>query len=177
MLSQSSHETLLLVDDERAIIDTLFEFLTELGFIVKTAGNGAEALEILRTETIDVVLSDIQMPVMDGLELLARLRTADSEVPFVFFTGFGEKKNIVEALRLGATDFLDKPFNKTTFMDVLTKALEYGRTLKQIETQTQQLYADSELSEERIIRLRKMKRAVMAMRPYAKIYMSDDPCG
>jgi DNA-binding NtrC family response regulator len=161
---------LLIVDDEAGIIDILTKILTPNVREIAFASNGIEALEKIKTETFDAVLSDINMPKMDGLELLARVRAAQMEIPFVFLTGFGDREKTREALRLGATDFLDKPFEPETVIDVIGKALELGQTMAAVEAELENLYTSSEIPADKRIKLRKMKQAVVMMRYSVEIY-------
>lgn len=84
------------------------------------ASNGAEALEIMKQKKINLVLSDINMPLYNGMQLLSKCRKLNFHAPFVFLTGNSSIDNIIEAVRLGAMDFLIKPFE----MDMLEKVLK-----------------------------------------------------
>lgn len=101
---------LLLVDDEERFRDTLSKRLTETGYEVRAASGGLDALEMLTTDKFDVVILDIQMPGMTGLETLSEIRSRHIGVEVIMLTGHGEVTSAVEGMRLGAYDYLMKPY-------------------------------------------------------------------
>lgn len=102
-------KTLLVVDDEEGITMVVkMTMVDDVGKIL-IAHNGLEGLEILKKERVDCVLSDIRMPKMDGIEFIKEVRKTDKSLPFVFYTAFGNKSLMTEALKYGAEDFVDKP--------------------------------------------------------------------
>ena len=101
----------LIVDDEPAIRRALRPPLTELGFHVTEAIRGEEALQMLRTATFDVVLLDINMPGIGGIETLRRLRTLSPKLPILMLTVLDGENEKVQALELGADDYVTKPFS------------------------------------------------------------------
>lgn len=107
----SSKGTLLVVDDEPAVILILSEFLAREGFRVQTASSGARALEKVKESKPDMVLLDIAMPEMDGMETLRRLKALDPKLPVMMITAYRDGEKIVETFRLGAFDCLFKPFD------------------------------------------------------------------
>lgn len=120
----------LLVDDEPAVADSLARVLSAMGFRVTTCLCGEEALEVLRREheDIDVLLTDLRMPRMDGLTLVRQANTIDADLPKVLLSGFGTREEIVEALRLGAHDFLAKPVSdRHRLSTVLMRAADLRR--------------------------------------------------
>jgi two-component system KDP operon response regulator KdpE len=100
----------LVVDDEAQITRTLRTALSGNGYNVRTAGDGDEALEIMRSWSPDLVITDLSMPNMEGLELCSRIRTK-SQVPIIVLSVRGEERTKVEALDAGADDYVTKPFN------------------------------------------------------------------
>ena len=99
----------LVVDDEEAIVEEVAEYLGRKGYDVATAGNGREALDLHKARPVDVVVTDLFMPVMDGAELIRRLHKSDPDLPIVVVTGhttFGDDQEIVAA---GALVVLMKP--------------------------------------------------------------------
>lgn len=100
---------LLLVDDEIEISESMKELLEDQAKEIFTANNGAEALLILEQKTIDCVVSDIKMPVMDGLKFMKIARERGFKKPFIFFTGHGTEQLKKEAKAMGADDLLMKP--------------------------------------------------------------------
>ena len=106
-----SQPSLLVVDDELLIRDLLYDFFSDLGWTIAVAENGEKALDILKNRRVDLILSDIKMPEMDGLELAARVRELHPEIPVVLMTGFPSVDTAVAALRSKAADYIVKPFN------------------------------------------------------------------
>jgi two-component system response regulator MprA len=102
--------TILVVDDEPAVRDALERALRTSGYLVRTAGNGAEGLEAVEAERPDVVVLDILMPVMDGLEACRRLREGGDRTPVLMLTARDAVGDRVEGLDAGADDYLVKPF-------------------------------------------------------------------
>lgn len=102
--------TLLIVDDDHDLARMLSEYLTDEGFTVRCASSGVLALAILRDELFDLVILDIMMPVLDGLETLRRLRT-ERDVAVLMLTARGQDEDRILGLELGADDYLSKPFN------------------------------------------------------------------
>jgi two-component system, OmpR family, KDP operon response regulator KdpE len=112
----------LVVDDEAQIIRVLRHILGAHGYDVRTAEDGASALDIFNEWAPDLVLTDLQMPSVNGLELCVRLRTI-SDVPIVILSVRNEEKTIVEALDAGADDYVTKPFGSNELLARLRSAL------------------------------------------------------
>ncbi|MDY7226831.1 sigma-54-dependent transcriptional regulator [Hyalangium rubrum] len=113
----------LLVDDDPAVAKVLGALLAQAGLTVHTAKNGAEALTLLGQKPIDVVLSDVRMPGMSGLELLSEVTRLFPEVPIVLMTAHGTVPMAVEAMKAGAADFVLKPFDREEILFTVRKAL------------------------------------------------------
>ena len=109
MTGVPDHRRILVVDDEPQITRVLRTSLTSQGYDIRVANNGETALEILKDWTADLVITDLAMPVMDGVELCRRVR-AKSEVPIIVLSVRGEERTKVQALDLGADDYITKPF-------------------------------------------------------------------
>ncbi len=118
---------ILVADDEQDIRASLRMILEYEGLDLSEAASGPEALEKVAAEQPDAVLLDIKMPRMDGLEVLARLRERDPELPIVVISGHGTIQTAVEATRLGAFDFMEKPLERDRVLLVLRNALERRR--------------------------------------------------
>ncbi len=115
---------ILVVDDEPELSRALSKLLGRNGYHVRTADNGEEGLAILRREEIHLVLSDLQMPKMGGMDLLKAGQVVAPNTEFVIITGHGTIETAVDAMRSGAYDFIEKPFSITTTLKVVRKALE-----------------------------------------------------
>ncbi len=120
---------ILVVDDEESIREFFEIMLKREGYEVLTAVNGAQALETLKKTQVDLVISDIQMPEMSGLELLTKARELDPETLMIMITAFGSTETAVEAMKLGAYDYVQKPFKIDEVKIVIRQALE-KRSLK-----------------------------------------------
>ena len=116
--------SVLVVDDDDAILDMVQDLLTDAGFTVRTAPSAEEALASARELDYDAVLTDIQMPGKDGLELLAELRALRPDTPVVLMTAFGSVRSAVAAMRAGALDFVTKPFDSEELLVALERAFE-----------------------------------------------------
>ncbi|WP_413289050.1 response regulator [Bdellovibrio sp. HCB337] len=162
--------TLLLVDDEPGILNILGKILEGVAGKIDTAAEGAQALEKLKTGQYDAVLCDINMPVLNGLDLLAKVRAMHMQTPFVFLTGYGDKEKMREAMRLGASDFLDKPFDPYAVIDVVRIVLELGQKIRTIEKEIETCYTSESIPEDMKNRLRKIKQAILLMRPSIDVY-------
>ena len=102
---------IMLVDDDEDFCLTLSPHLIDVGYEVRTAGSGEEALNIVGEFKPHIVFSDVQMPGMDGFELLARLRGAIPDVDVIIITGYGGVQGAIDAIRDGASDYLLKPLD------------------------------------------------------------------
>ena len=129
----------LVADDDPAIRKALRIILA--GYDVREAGDGAEALRIFEAEGADLVLSDLQMPAVGGLELLRRVKAADDTAAFIILTGAGTVENAVQALRLAADDYLVKPFNVDEVLLACERALEHRRLVRENRGYQQHLEA------------------------------------
>ncbi len=101
----------LLVDDEQDFTDVLSERLETRGLKVESAANGNEAIEKVNQADYDVILLDLVMPEMDGLQTLQKIREKRPDLQIIFLTGHADLKSGIEAIKLGASDFLEKPAN------------------------------------------------------------------
>ncbi len=126
--------TLLVVDDNPENRDVLTRRLQRRGYVVAEAENGARALELAGATEFDVVLLDVMMPVMDGLETLRRLRATRSvaELPVIMTTAKGESDDVVQALGLGANDYVTKPINFPVALARIETQLSLRRAVQQI---------------------------------------------
>jgi DNA-binding NtrC family response regulator len=119
---------ILLVDDDTALVTSLSEALRDLGVEVETAGSAEVALTLLARGTPDLVLTDIRMPGLDGIELLELVRERAPSTDVVLMTAYDDMPTVVRGMRAGALDFLVKPINLDELEDVLRRAAEDHRT-------------------------------------------------
>ena len=127
-MDNPEESTILIVDDEPEIREALARILRRQGLQVLFAADGQEALDLIQTSPVDVVLADLRMPRMNGLELLKATKAIKPDVEFVILTGYGAGEDAVDAIRTGAYDFISKPPRKALIEQVITRALE-RRTL------------------------------------------------
>lgn len=128
---KSDKPTVLVVDDEPNIVETLQDRLEMSGYHVLTAVNGEDGLEQATKHSPDIVLLDIMMPVMDGLEMLERLRqTSDNtDIPVIMLSACSQAQDIARAKAFGIEDYIVKPFDLGELMDKIDNVLEKKKTL------------------------------------------------
>ena len=123
--------TVLVVDDEPNYLIVLSELLKEEGFEVLTAERGEEGLKIVEETDLDLVITDMRMPGMDGLELLKAVKSYNKELPVIMITAFGEVEKAVGAMKAGAYNYLAKPFNNEELLLNIRKAIEHYSLLRE----------------------------------------------
>jgi len=123
----------LLVDDEINMAKTQAKILQRKGYAVETASNGRDALRLLDETPFDVVITDLKMPVMDGMQLLREMDTKACGCAVIVLTGHGTIESAVEAMRSGATDYLTKPCNPDELLLKVDKLLETKRLREEVE--------------------------------------------
>ena len=119
--------SILIVDDEPSILQSLSGLLTDEGFEVITANNGYEALKTIDSETPDLVLLDIWMPGIDGIETLKEIKKNNASLPVVIITGHGNVETAVKATKMGAFDLIEKPLNIDKVIVAINNALNFRR--------------------------------------------------
>jgi DNA-binding NtrC family response regulator len=117
-------KTILVVDNGETIRETLVKILEREGYSVLTAEDGQAALEVLKDEKVNVILSDVCMPRMDGNKLLKLAKSILPDVEVILMTGHGKTEMGLEAIRAGAFDFIQKPFTKLALNKTIKQALE-----------------------------------------------------
>ena len=140
-IASSTSASILVIDDEAAIRESLEVLLTLEGFGIRTAIDGEQGLRILEQENFDLVLLDLALPGQSGLELLPQIKERQPEMPVIMITAYGTVDNVVEAIRAGAENFVQKPWDNEKLMADIRSAvarhraeeenLQLKRTLKQ----------------------------------------------
>lgn len=136
-------ETVLIVDDEKNYPLILSAVLEDEGFETLTANSGAEALSVLQQAEVDLVLTDMKMPAMDGIELLEHIKEKDPELPVIMMTAHGTVDKAVEAMQKGAYSYILKPFENDRLILYVKKAIEMFRVVKEnrrLRNQVESLY-------------------------------------
>ncbi len=116
--------SILIIDDERAIRSSLRDILEYEGYLIHDADNGPDGLEILKKEKIDLVLCDIKMNKMDGMEVLSLAKELKPDVPIIMISGHGTMQHAIESAKKGAYDFLEKPLDLNKLLIAVRNALE-----------------------------------------------------
>jgi PAS domain S-box-containing protein len=123
----------LVVDDEQDIRDACERILSRVGYQVQKASRGDEALDILNKKSVDIMLLDLKMPGMDGLEVLERVRKQNTEIQVIVITGYATVETAIEAMKQGAYDFIPKPFEPDQLRIVVNRAWEKIRFIREAE--------------------------------------------
>lgn len=150
---------LLLIDDERPILEVLGISLASEGYEVFTAESGQKGLEIFQQGNIKLVVTDIRMPGMDGIEVLRQVKARDQEAEVVVITGHGDMESAIAVLREGASDFITKPIREEALLLALQRAerrIEMNQLLKQytsgLEEKVAEYRRELELAQEELLR-------------------------
>ncbi len=114
---------ILVVDDEEALRTVLSTELSSEGYEVSTAGDGSEAIDLVKENTYDLVLLDIKMPNVDGFEVLKYIKGGKPDIKVIMLTGFADLKNAIESKRLGAEDFVSKPYDLVDLLTTIERVL------------------------------------------------------
>src|ERR671923_2271500 len=120
---------ILVVDDERSTLEALSTILSREGHDVLTVTSGQEALALLQDEELDLLLSDVKMPKMDGLALLRHIRAQQPEIVVIMMSGHQDVTAAVEAMKAGAFDYMVKPFGREEVVRTIQKALAHRSLL------------------------------------------------
>jgi two-component system response regulator HydG len=146
--------TVLVVDDDPESRAAMLKVLESVGYPTREADNGQQGLDLILQESIDVLVTDLRLPVMDGVELLKRAKAADQEIEVILITGHGTVEVAVEAIKEGAYDFITKPVKKAQLLRAVEKASErqyLSRENKELRSQLSQsgvrrfVYASGEM--------------------------------
>jgi two-component system NtrC family response regulator len=124
-------ENILVVDDEKNYTKIIGEILQEEGYTSITASSGMEALDILNTEIIDLILTDVKMPGMSGIQLLEKIKELNPDIPVIIMTAYGSVEKAVDAMHRGAYTFILKPFENQALIAHITKALSVYKIIQE----------------------------------------------
>ena len=133
-------EKVLLVDDEKEFLGIMSERMKARGMEVTTAESADQALSIIEKESFDAIIMDFQMPGMDGMEALKAIKNKKPELQIILLTGYATVEKTVEAMKIGATDFLEKPANLEALAKKIKKAK--GQKMLIVEKQTEEKIKD-----------------------------------
>ena len=161
MPAEAAPPTLLVADDDPAVRQSLERTLAREGYSVLLAPDGQAAMERLREGGVDLLLSDLRMPGLNGLELLREVKAAQPDVDVIMLTAFGTVEEAVTAMKDGAVDFLTKPFQRAQLIRVIRKALERRELIA--ENRALQRRLDDLLAQGNIIGVSPVWRATMSL--------------
>lgn len=130
---ESEEKLILVIDDESSIRRNISDLLTPLGYAVATAACGDSGIELFKEEKPGVVILDINMPQMDGMEVLGELRNINKEVPVIMFTAFGTCERAISAMKAGAYDYIEKPFELDEFLLIVERAFQFADLVKEVK--------------------------------------------
>ena len=134
-----SKGTVYVIDDDAALRDSLSFLLDAVGFDVRLFDTALKFLDVLPSLDFGCVVSDVRMPGLDGIELLKRMKSDQSRFPIVIMTGHGDIPLAVEAIKLGAVDFLEKPFEDDRLIAVIEAAIRQGEPAAKNEAVTRDI--------------------------------------
>lgn len=121
---------ILVVEDEPNVLDVLLRMIARLGYLCDGAESGDKALEMYSNEKYDVILADIKMPGLNGIELAERIKKQDANMPIIIITGAMEIELVIAALRVGALDYILKPVDSATLEKSVHRAVKNGREIR-----------------------------------------------
>ncbi|HUL17436.1 MAG TPA: sigma-54 dependent transcriptional regulator [Terriglobales bacterium] len=130
---------ILIVDDEAVVRDSLAKWFSNEGYQIKSSASANEALAVVRPAEWDVVLLDIKMPGMDGMELQRHLKEIDPELIVIVMTGYASVETAVQALKAGAYDYITKPFDPEDLLNTVSHAIEHHRAQREVARLQEQL--------------------------------------
>lgn len=145
----TNNATILVIDDEASLLRSITAYLEDSGFIAKSAENGKEGLALFKSAKPDLVLTDLHMPVLGGLEVLSTITKQNPEIPVIVISGAGELNDAIEALRFGASDYITKPIADLAVLEhAVKKALERKKLLEENRVYAQRLEQSLKILEE-----------------------------
>lgn len=138
-------ERILAVDDEPDMLKLLTMIIRDkTSYEIVTTNNPVEAVELAKNTPFDLVIADLKMPGLDGVNLIKAVREFDKDVPIIILTAYGTIESATEAMQSGAFDFLTKPFRKEQILFTIEKALKYLRVLRENKALKEELQKKSE---------------------------------
>lgn len=125
--------TILIIDDQKLIRDSLKLALHDEGYSVLLAENGKQGIAILKKNIVDLILLDLKLPDSNGIDILKQVKTISPECIVIMMTGYGSIENAVAAMKLGAFDYINKPFKSKHISTIIKLALETRKLQKEVD--------------------------------------------
>src|SRR5512135_675771 len=166
--------SIFIVDDEAGIRSTLRQILEDEGYAVEEAESGEQALPLAATEDFDVILLDVWLPGMDGLEVLTRLREQGVASEVLVISGHGNIETAVRATKLGAYDFIEKPLSLEKTLLVLRHAIEERRLARENSELLRQAEATVEIVGEAPVIVELRRRAALAAAGSGRVLVTGE---
>jgi len=141
----NADKLVLVVDDDAPIRDSLEKILKRDGYAIQTAADGESALKIIRHQPVNLILADLRMPNMDGLQLLKAVKILSPEIEVVLMTAYGEVDIAVQAMQAGAYHFIQKPLKRSEILLTIARALEKQMLAIEVRSLREQMYAEYSL--------------------------------
>jgi two-component system response regulator FixJ len=173
-MTNRTEQHIFLVDDEPSVREAVSEVLGEAGFKVRSFARAASCLEQLRFQMCDLLISDIKMPEMDGLELLTAVRQVAPWLPVLLITGYGDIPIAATAFKKGAADFIEKPLDRRTLISTIEHILMrisspdplHGKALTKTEMEVLRLILDGRTNKEIALTRRRSRRTIEDQRDH-----------
>lgn len=134
MMEEHSNNKVLIVDDEKSMRKNIVDLLGSLKYHIIEAGDGIEAIIRFKEEKPQLVILDINLPGKNGLEVLKEMKQIYADVPVIVFTAFGTSERAMKAIKLGAFDYLEKPFELDEFLMIVERAFDYEKLLNEVKS-------------------------------------------
>jgi signal transduction histidine kinase len=161
---------ILIIDDEEGLREMMFFTLEKEGYKTFTASNGEEGIQVLLNHDIDIIVTDIMMPGMDGIQVLSEVKKLKPKTEVIVTTGYGSMESAIECLRYGAYDFINKPYNIDEILNVIARAAES----KQIKSELVDLKKLDKLKDELISMIsHELRTPLTAVNGSLKLLMKD----
>jgi DNA-binding NtrC family response regulator len=134
-MAENNEHTIVIVDDEDMVLTSLNSFLSlETDYYVTTFTSAQEALEYVKENNVDLIISDYLMPEMDGITFLARVRDIKPEIPRIILTGYADKENAIKAINeVGLFQYIEKPWDNDDLLLIIRNGIEKQRLIKKLE--------------------------------------------
>lgn len=148
---------ILLVDDEVDLCDTIYDILTMSGYLCLKAYDPFEALKLIETETFNLIICDISMPKMNGLQLITKFKEKNLSSAVVMLTAHDDREKIVHAMQLGAIDYVTKPFDEVELSRKVPFWIELGKNLNAMKEESLQHEENATIRRLKMIDLYRVK--------------------